>query len=117
VRKLVSVPAPETKDAETESLHSTRFHSAEMARRARIRWAILFGILTILYLYLLFQFLNIKVVIVACLIMVSRFPDLLLEIKTGEKIRRRGAPRSLIRILAMLLRWVTLPFLWLALCH
>lgn len=117
VRKLVSAPAPEMKDPETELLHSSRFHSAEIARRARRRWAILFGILTILYLYLLFHFLNIKVVIVACLLMVSRFPDLILEIKTGEKIRRKDAPRSLISILAMLLRWATLPFLWLALCH
>ena len=117
VRNLVSVPAPEMKDAETEELHSSRFHTAGMARRARIRLAILFVILTLFYLFLLFQFLNIKVVIVACLLMVSRFPDLLWEIQTGRTIRRGGTPRSLVSILAMLLHWATLPFLWLALCH
>lgn len=116
VRNMVLAPASETKDAET-ALHSSRFHSAKMVKRTRERLAILFCILTLFYLFLLFQFLNVKVLIIACLIMFSSFSDLNREIRTGEKIRRRGTPRTLIGIFAFWVRWATLPFLWLALCH
>ena len=56
--------------------------------------AILFIIIAIIYFFLLYYFWNIGVTASAAMVMFSRIPDLLHEIKTGLKIRLTSMPKS-----------------------
>lgn len=77
----------------------------------------LFALLTFLYFYLLFHFWNVGVVAVAVMLMGARLPDLLFEIRTGEKVNKQNIPRGSLNVLTTLLDWVALPLLWWALCR
>lgn len=80
------------------------------------------------YLYIIFYFTNIGVTTVAIILMLTRIPDLLLEIKTGEStlfiFRRerflqkmgyevkKSKSRVFIEFITNFLYWVSLPFLY-----
>ena len=76
---------------------------------------ILYCILTILYFLGLYHYWNSGVVIAAGMIMFSRLPDLLYEIRTGEKITLKEMPNAPIYILFNLISWAALPVLWFSL--
>lgn len=70
------------------------------------------AVLIVIYLGALFYFWNIGVVIVAAILMVSRIPDLLWEIKYG---RRKIKEMPSIYMITTLVTLATLPILWFSL--
>jgi hypothetical protein len=50
---------------------------------------IIFSLISILYFYVLYHYWNIGVVIAGAIMMFTRLPDLLFEMKTGEKLISR----------------------------
>ena len=79
--------------------------------------AIFGAVLCLIYLVGLFQLFNIVMVAAAIMLMLARLPDLLWEIRTGQKVTRRNAPRGLLGLLSILLSWGAIPVLWFALCR
>ena len=77
-------------------------------------------LLIIAYLYATFRFGNFGVMMVAILLMSARLPDLLREIKTGQKITRellKTKPQGGIDYVSTFLYWFTLPFLYFSLYY
>jgi len=92
---------------------------ANEVQRLRIANAgitILAFVLTIAYLWALYHFWNIGLAASASILMLSRVPDLLWEIRTGSKVRPGNAPKSGIYIIATVLMWIVLPLIWYSLC-
>jgi len=81
-------------------------------KRTGIFFAILFSLVSILYFYLLYHYWNIGVVIAAAMVMFSRIPDLLFEMKTGKKITFVTMPKNPIDYFTTVIQWVALPLLW-----
>lgn len=73
---------------------------------------LLFIALTVAYLYLLFHFWNIWMVMAAILFMISRFQDLLREIKTGEKTSKSTIPKGFLSKIISILAWIPMIILW-----
>lgn len=69
------------------------------------------------YLFALFYFWNVLLTAAGILLMASRLPDLLWEIRTGEKVGRQSRPKGIIYIFATIILWVSLPLIWYALCR
>lgn len=76
------------------------------------------------YLYATYYFGNIGVTLVAILLMIARLPDLLWEIKTGERTatkltmqRLRLTRMSILDHLSNFLSWVSLPLLYFSLYY
>lgn len=81
---------------------------------------IVFSVITILYLYALYHYWNIGIAIAAVMLIVSRIPDLLFELRTGIKYKwknRKKMPNRPIDIICNLLRWGALPLTWYSLCY
>jgi len=66
----------------------------------------------VIYFYILFHFWNIGVVISAALIMFGRLPDLLKEIKTGEKFKFGSMQKNPWDIYTLIMFLIALPVLW-----
>lgn len=86
-------------------------------RLANIGVTLFFALLGVLYLYLLLRFWNLGVLAAAVMLMLSRLPDLLWEIRTGQKVslyrlRSSAAPKGVVSILATVMMWAALPLLW-----
>lgn len=73
-------------------------------------------VLTAAYLFALYRYWNVALAIAAVLVMVSRLPDLLWEIKTGTKVTQENAPQSVIYYVGQLLWLLALPLTWYSLC-
>lgn len=78
---------------------------------------IVFFIITVLYFYALYHYWNIGIVIAGAIMMFTRLPDLLFEIKTGEKINYKNIIKKPIDIFCTLLSWAALPLIWYSLCY
>ena len=89
---------------------------ATWCRRTNTGMTIFFAVLTILYLYLLLRAWNIGVLIAAAMLMASRIPDLLWEIRNRKRVTREEGPKGIVAVSSTLLMWAALPVLWLALC-
>ncbi len=74
---------------------------------------LLFALINVAFLYVLFAFINIWAVVAALLLMVSRIPDLLWEIRNGKKITKENMPKSPLYIITSIMDWVALP----AICY
>jgi hypothetical protein len=111
------VPAHEARKMEV--LTSDPFVQELITRhkRANVGVTVFFAALGLVYLYALLRFWNIGVVGAAVMLMLGRLPDLLWEIRTGQKVKPYSAPKGLRGLLAMLLSWGALPVLWFALCR
>jgi hypothetical protein len=86
-------------------------------KRTNVGMTSFFAVLALIYFYLLFHFWNIGVVAVAATLMGARLPDLLFEIRTGQKVNKWHMPRGPLNVFTTLLDWVALPVLWWALCR
>ncbi|MFC1656407.1 hypothetical protein ACFL14_00355 [Patescibacteria group bacterium] len=65
------------------------------------------------FMYLLYIYLNIWVVISLILLMISRIPDLLLEINEGKSINQmKNVPKSGTYMFASIIGWIALPIIW-----
>lgn len=83
-----------------------------MGERADKRITIVFSIIAILFLYLLYRFLNIWAIFAALLLVFSRVPDLIWEIKVGKKVTLKEKPKGGIYSFTGILVIVALPVLW-----
>ena len=78
-------------------------------KRTNIGMTLFFALLSILYFWLLLRFWNIGVSVAAAMLMLARLPDLLWEIRTGQKISRRGTPTGVVAIVSTLMMWGCAP--------
>jgi hypothetical protein len=88
---------------------------AREIRRARVGNVVmtsLFLLFMFAYLVALFYFFGLGVVLAACATMASRLPDLLWEIRTGDRVTRQNAPWGGRYIIAEIFLWGALPLLW-----
>lgn len=95
-------------------------HQIEKSERAEKWINIIALILLIVYFYLLFYFWNIGVVLAAVIIMVGRLPDLIWEIKHGEKLtfaNTKLLQKSAWYYISAFLPWIALPILYYALYY
>jgi hypothetical protein len=107
---LPSIDAPPKRLAEIFARETRRMRIGNFVTK------FFFFLLTFAYLIALFYFFEIGVVLAACLVMASRLPDLLWEIRTGAGVTRQNAPRGVPYTVAGILGWVALPLLWYSLC-
>lgn len=84
----------------------------QKSQRADVWINIIALILIAAYLYILFHFWNIGVVAVAIVIMITRLPDLLWEIKHGKKITLKSIPKNTLSYITAILDWAMLPALF-----
>jgi uncharacterized membrane protein YkgB len=66
----------------------------------------------IAFLILLNHFWNLGLVVAAVMLMVSRVPDLIWEIKKGGKLQLSDMTKPKFYLLSTLLSWASLPVLW-----
>ena len=111
VRGLFTNPELE-KLKENQKTHE--FIKNEIAKSQRAdKWVNIIALILIIgYLYTLFHFWNIGVVLVAIMIMSSRLPDLLWEIKHGKRIVVKSMPKDALYYITTLLIWGALPILY-----
>jgi hypothetical protein len=69
------------------------------------------------YLFALFYFWNSLLAIAAAIPMAARIPDLIWEIRTGQKVTTRTGPKGLLGILTTIADWAAIPLVWYALCR
>lgn len=86
-------------------------------KRNNLIVTIFFIAVTAAYLYMLSRLWNIGVAVAAAMPMLGRLPDLLFEIKTGEKVSRANMPQGVLSNLGLVLDWAALPVMWWALCR
>ena len=72
-------------------------------------------VLIIIFLGALYHFWNIGLVIAALMLMASRVPDLIWEIRNGRKLEMSDMARPKFHLLSMVLSWASLPVVWYAL--
>ncbi|HRR94795.1 MAG TPA: hypothetical protein P5083_01495 [Candidatus Paceibacterota bacterium] len=85
-------------------------------RSGKLANAIAF-LLIVVYLYLTFHFGNIGVTMIAVIFMITRLPDLLWEIKSGQKISIYSMPKNTLSFITNFLMWASLPALYYFLYH
>lgn len=78
---------------------------------------VIFSLICIVFLYALFHFWNIGVVLAAVMLMISRIPDLLFEIRTGQKITQSNMPKRPIDVMFNIIGWLALLVLWYSLYY
>ena len=78
---------------------------------------ILFSIVSVAYFYALYHYWNIGIMTAGLLLMFTRLPDLLFEMKTGEKINSTNMPKKPIDVMLNILSWLALPIIWYSLCY
>ncbi len=69
------------------------------------------------YLFALYYYWNIGILIAGLILMYARLPDLLFEMRTGEKLTLSNMPKRPIDILFNTLSWLALPLIWYSLCY
>lgn len=73
---------------------------------------VIFTLISVLYLYALYHFWNVGIMLSGLIIMLTRIPDLLFEMKTGERIKLKNIPKQPIDIFCTILSWFALPLIW-----
>lgn len=68
--------------------------------------------LTIGSLILLNNKFSFYLVIAAIILMICRIPDVIHELKTGEKFSLKKMPRSAFQIILSIIPWLTIPLIW-----
>lgn len=115
VRGFFWTPPPV--DSPTEGVHE--LFARESKRMSIANGTITFFsiVLTAAYLFTLFYFWNVLLALAGGLVMASRIPDLIWEIRTGSKVTRRSGPKGLLYIFATIIQWGSFPLIWYALCQ
>lgn len=90
----------------------------ESSRMSFTNWIMTFGgvLITAAYLFALFHFWNRGLALAGAIIMASRIPDLIWEIRTGRKPTRKDRPKGPVYFLASTILWASLGLVWYSLC-
>ena len=109
--------SPPSVDAPTDRV-------AELFRRESRRMGFVNGAMTFLsilvtaaYLFALFHFWNVWLAVGGVIVMVSRIPDLIWEIRTGDRVTRTRRPKGPVYIVASAFDWGSLLLIWYSLCE
>ena len=105
--------APSYKRDELGNLHPID----QINSRGGIVIAIISSLVGVIYIYALYHYWNIGIAIAGVFLIISRLPDLLYEMRTGEKISFNNMPKRPIDIVCTLLSWGALPLIWYSLCY
>jgi hypothetical protein len=73
-----------------------------------------FIFLLVAYLFALYYYFNIWVLIGAIVLIAGRIPDLIWEIRTGQKTNLKNMRKSSLSVFLTILDWAVLPLLWYA---
>lgn len=79
--------------------------------------SLFFTVITIAYIFALYHFWNIGIALAAVILMASRLPDLIEEIKTGKKFTLGAKTKTPKDFLISALQWGALPLIWYSLCY
>jgi hypothetical protein len=71
-----------------------------------------FSIISIAYLFALFYYFNLGVALAGVMLMFTRLPDILFEIKMGQKITFQNMPKNPFDYFCAILQWTAFPLLW-----
>lgn len=85
------------------------------SRVASTAMTVVLAIVIGVYFYILVHFWNALLAAAGLMVMASRLPDLLWEIRTGSKVGLRIKPRGPAYTLATVVNWTALPLIWFAL--
>lgn len=78
---------------------------------------IVFSTVGIAYFYALYHYWNIGIAGAGMIIMFTRLPDLLFEMKTGKKISSSNMPKRPIDVFCSILSWAAAPLIYYSLCY
>jgi len=78
---------------------------------------VFFLLVSSLYFIALYHYWNIGIVTAAAIVMLARLPDLLLEMKTGEKLTSKNMTKRPIDVFLTILSWAALPLIWYSVCY
>lgn len=98
-----------------KSEYKTIRDEAKKLNRANIFGNIFGVILIIVYLFLLYYFLNLGIMFTGLILMITRIPDLLWEIRNGKKINKYDKPKGSLYQSMTILSWIALIILWISL--
>lgn len=98
--------------SEMENMHDAI--RAEYSKGQRVTNIIVL-VLILIFLGMLYHFWSIGLGIAALMLMISRIPDLIWEIRNGKKLKMGDMARPKFHLLSMALSWASLPVVWYAL--
>lgn len=78
---------------------------------------IAFSTILIVYFFFLYYYWNLGILSAGLILMFTRLPDLLFEMKTGQKINSKIMPQEPIYLFCNILGWLMLPLIYFSLCH
>lgn len=115
VRGCLWMPTPvhESPDYETEVIRS------EWARlvSANTTLTLIATLAAAGYLFALHHYWNWYLACAAAILMATRIPELIWELRSGSRVTRRDRPKGTFHILTTALDWASLPLIWYALCE
>jgi len=114
VRGFVWSPPPV--DAPTDRVAEVIRHESRRMGGVNRVMTVLSILATAIYLYALFHFWNVWLAVAGAIMMVSRIPDLLREIRTGEKVTRKKLPKSPSYYVATVIALGSFLLVWYSLC-
>lgn len=94
-----------------------KFMREDISSGKSIFTTLIFFCLGLLYFYLLYRYFNIWLVVAAAILALCTLPDILFELKTGEKVNVKNMTKRPIDILCSILSWLVLPLIWYSLCY
>jgi hypothetical protein len=117
VRGIVEIWSRPSVDAPTDRVAELLRH--EYRRMGVANWAMtsLSILVTAAYLFALFHFWNVWLAVAGVIVMVSRIPDLIWEIRTGDRVTRTRRPKGPVYIVASVFFWGSLLLIWYSLCE
>lgn len=112
VRGLVEMPGIKKLQ---DDMPSTLRGEVTSYKRFNRTLTLLFAVIGIAYICVLYWVWNIGVASAALILMITRIPDLLHEIRTGQKTGFLSMPRGPLNLILTIFDWAMLPLLWFSL--
>lgn len=76
---------------------------------------VVFFTISVAYYYILYNNWGILMALAAAMLMFTRLPDLLFEMKKGESVNMKNMPKQPIDIICSIISWLAFPVIWIAL--
>ena len=107
---------PPLVDPPTERFHE--YLKAEQRSMIRASKSItLFSVIVAIgYVYVLYSYWNLLMAVSGVILMFTRLPDLLWEIRTGRRVNRKDCPKGVLYYAVLFVDFAVLPLVWYAVC-
>ena len=117
VRGFLDPPSSKSfEDAPTERTAKLLSSEIQRMKRANAGMTVFAILLTAAYLFSLFHFWNMYLALAGGMLMLTRLPDLLWEVRNGAKVTPQSQPSGPLFIAGTLFMCASLPLTWYALC-